>query len=396
MISLSCKKKEEGQEVAAVVRSENNTAPAYSDAEGMKYVLSLLDQSVREALDEKYGKDPDPLITRRIWDEKRFFAEKGALPYIAQLHELTLRLRERGLPWFVNLSGGSSLILYLLGILRGDPLPPHYYDTGTKEITFADVCCRDGLDLEDSFGVIGDGHDIPWQLMFPHRNGQLGIDLRVPADLYDEIRAGTDSLLLFRNGIRRDPSSDSPEDRIIRLVKGVNIICCIPEEEVQRWDGTHEFAPGEKRALIMQNWRIFAGRDPEHPDRDDLWDGYPEPESVADVIYMNGLSHSRSGRDDVTRMMLDKMGYSYSDLIAFKEDYFRYLTDHGMKTDDAVRETIRARFGTVHGSAWDHVPPGFTAARDKWVLSRVDASGYLWSKECSVEHILYKMRLMVK
>lgn len=366
----------------------------YSDAKDMKDILRLLDRSILEALEEKYGESPDPLITRRVWEEWGFFAEKGVLPYIAELHELTLRLRERNLPCFIHLSGGSSLILYLLGILRGNPLPPHYYDSEEKQITLADDRCRDGFDLKDSFRAIGDGHNIPWQLMFPGSDGKVGIDLLVPVDLYDEIQAGIDRLLLFRNEILRDPSADNPEDNIIRLGKGLNIICCIPDDEVKSWDGAHKFEPGEKRAMIMKNWRIFISSDLEHPDQGDVWNGYPEPESVADVIYMNGLSHFGSARDDVTRMMLEKMRYRYSDLIVFREDYFEYLTDHGMKTQDAVRETVRAKFGSMRGSAWDHVPPEFTEAKDKWVLSRVDASRCLWPKACSLENILYKMRLM--
>lgn len=86
-----------------------------------------LRQIIENALYQKYGDKPDELIKKRIIDEWAAMERSDTVLDVAALYELVIWLKKNNHPYWMRGCAGSSLILYLLEITFGNPLPPHYH-----------------------------------------------------------------------------------------------------------------------------------------------------------------------------------------------------------------------------------------------------------------------------
>lgn len=74
-------------------------------------------------------------------------------------------------------------------------------------------------------------------------------------------------------------------------------------------------------------------------------------------------------------------------MIAFRDDVFCYLTDHGFSEVDAWRGMERTR----KGRGLPVITPEMISARDFWVLGICNKVKYLLPKSHAVEYLLFKL-----
>ena len=146
-----------------------------------------LKRILRMRMQEKYGLCPEDYICDRLEEEWRAVESLGLLEHVWVLEKLVQWLKKKQYPFWLRGTACSSLILYLLGITRANPLPPHYYCPYCKNILWM-IGCKDGFDLSDTqlckdkTVMINDGHDLPWQSVWGVKKGYLEIDM--PKQLY--------------------------------------------------------------------------------------------------------------------------------------------------------------------------------------------------------------------
>ena len=90
--------------------------------------------------------------------------------------------------------------------------------------------------------------------------------------------------------------------------------------------------------------------------------------------------------------MIDKMMYHPADLIAFRDDIYRYLLDHGFTEEDAWKGMKRVG----EGRGLPAVTSEMLKGRDNWVLNRCEKAAYLCSKAYVVEKVLFNLKLLLK
>ena len=81
---------------------------------------------IDHALQEKYGKEPPAEVIRRIKEEWQAIEESKIYFDIYNLYKRSLWLKQNNCKFYIRGTAGSSFILYLLGITRGNPMPDCY------------------------------------------------------------------------------------------------------------------------------------------------------------------------------------------------------------------------------------------------------------------------------
>lgn len=130
-------------------------------------------EQILDAIHDKYGSRPDLLIVTRVQEEWAAIRRRKAAAEVAFLHEFTRWLRAERLPYVMSGSGGTSLILYLLGVTFGNPLPSHLFCPRCGRIQWMPEY-EDGFDIpkgqhvcpDDGTVMVGDGHDLSWELLW--------------------------------------------------------------------------------------------------------------------------------------------------------------------------------------------------------------------------------------
>ena len=82
----------------------------------------------------KYGLTPDYEMIKRVKEEWEAMKNSDSILDIAMLNEFVLWLKKERIPYWMSGTAGSSFILYLLGITRGNPLKPHFYCLECKHV----------------------------------------------------------------------------------------------------------------------------------------------------------------------------------------------------------------------------------------------------------------------
>lgn len=136
---------------------------------------------------------------------------------------------------------------------------------------------------------------------------------------------------------------------------------------------------------MVYGWRNYISYEPS--DENDYFINH-EPCSVADFIGLIGLLHSVGAWDEITEMMVTEMGYSYSDLICFRDDVFSYLTEH----DFLEKESWKGMESVRKGRGLPFFNQEMVAARDKWVLARLEQVHYLFPKADVVENLMFRLK----
>lgn len=355
-------------------------------------IESALREEVFAALQRRYSLLPDPEILRRVNDEWAALRASQTIPEAAALYELTLWLRRRGFPYWLCGSCGSSLLFYLLGMTSANPLPPHYYCPQCRQVHWVPYRF-DGFDLperrvceEDGAPLLGDGHNIPWQSLWSGEGDFLPdgqYQMRLSSAAYPALSPFLKNHWL--RGLRPGGGAAEPYPnvRVIKLSCLSLVFTIDPGEVSPDFHNVELNASCVAPALADSESLMNPDRDTEEPGTP-----LPPPRSFAELVYSCGLLHSAGVWDRRAALMVNQLGYTLPDLIAFRDDVFFYLRSHGFDLPEARRGMDQVR----RGRGLPRVTEEMRSAGDKWILSRCGSAEYLFSKAHVVEWILYRLK----
>ncbi|MDO4562668.1 MAG: DnaB-like helicase C-terminal domain-containing protein [Clostridia bacterium] len=358
-------------------------------------ILSLLWDTVQSAVSDQYGNTPDSEITERVRQEWNAMERSNSVLDVAALFELTLWLKENNIPYMVRGCGGSSFILFLLGVTFGNPMPPHYHCPHCHTIHWA-TNHLDGFDLpqgkvceRDGRQLTSDGHNIPWQTLFGYGEYIPVFDIDLPAYLYDDFVSAVETHWL--NKYKSDTEHDMPNDtsKISKHFFNLNFIFLLDNVLIHKSFHTKALNVSCVE-LALNAWQTllkYTEYYKEHYDDEVM----PPPDSFADLISLFGIMHSTGTWDEAASAMNLYLDYSLSDMIAFRDDVYHYLLAHNFLEKDAWREMNRVRMGNNLRAVTDEMK----ISRDKWVLNRCERIAYLFPKSHAVEYILFWLKAMV-
>lgn len=386
-----------------------------------------LDRLLRDRLHTEYGNNPDDRIRFRWQEEWSSVFDTGehlitnetrdGVLDLASLYELSFWLKDRNIPYWVCSSAGSSFLLYLLGITAVNPLPPHLSCPACGHMEWLPAIGITCSGKEDAFDcsiqpaerlcpscgkakMRADGYNLPWQMCWGMRKeaGEERWQQVKRHGICFEIRTTTDIIPTLRNEMAHHwLHRYYPEDCFTEKRYGSSILLKLPHLSICGCYARSELAPDfYERTAGEEEWKaLLAEPDAVTPllkrREDDLpfEDGYVPPvHSFSDLVYLHGLISSTGVWNACSEMMVREMGYSISQLIVFREDVFWYLREHGFTEADAWYYAEM----TGHGK---HVIPSseeMINARDRWVLSRLDRTRYLFPKAHEIEYLIFLMR----
>lgn len=352
-------------------------------------IAASLGESVSEALLMRYGSAPNAEIIKRVRDEWAAMENCGDILDVAAVYELTAWLKAQRKPYWMNGTAGSSFILYLLGVILGNPLPPHYYCPQCHQVTWQ-TSHADGFDLppnqscpNDNTFLCGDGHNIPWQTHWGYGK-KPSYDIHVTESLTEEMWTFLQSHWLpeLRAGGKPEVRGDGANPCFIRFSR-CSIACTLDPNKVSPYfyDIMRPDASCTYNAVTM-----MPAADHEAKKTARLQSNPMHP--FADLVARFGLAHSTGVWDEEACFMVERLGYSISDLITHREDIFFYLLSHGFSEEDAWYGMDCVR----RGKGLPIVTDEMALAHDKWVVDRCDKIAYLFPKAHALEYIFYCLR----
>ncbi len=102
-----------------------------------KCIADSLEADVDKMIYEKYGKNPDQVIIKRMRQEWTALLEIDAVPELAAVYELTMWLKTHAHPYWIGGNAPSGFVPYLLGITRVNPLPT---ELGGQNLVWQEFC----------------------------------------------------------------------------------------------------------------------------------------------------------------------------------------------------------------------------------------------------------------
>lgn len=350
-------------------------------------VEGKLRQIIDTALVQKYGDTPDEVIAKRITEEWAAMERTNVIHDVAALYELAVWLKKNRHPYWLRGCAGSSFILYLLGITTGNPLPSHYYCPICKSVQWQSLYA-DGFDLpqdvtcaNDDALLISDGHGIAWQIFFGFGDFSPVFDIDLPSDLYENVRGEWASHWLKTIDPCNVPANPYEGKRQCIKISKLSLMFHLDRDEISHTFYNHEYTAADREYMLLE-WNLLINNEA------NFTNDIPEPDRVADLISLFGLSYSAGAWDEATACMIEEMGYSPADMIAYRDDVYGYLIDHGFLEKDAWRGMNRVRKGLDFPVITDEM----RQARDKWVLSRCERIGYLSPKSHAVEYMFFTLK----
>lgn len=338
-----------------------------------------------EAVAKNYGKMPNETISKRIKEEWHAMERSELILDVAAMYEIVQWLKEHRYPYWMRGCTGSSFVLYMLGITTGNPLPPHLYCPDCKSVEFF-AQYRDGFDIiNEEDGTCGsriaDGHNIPWQTLWGYGDHQAVLDADLPKDLYEDFK----ELLANHWLIKFDSGNipNNPHEGMVDCLKlsNISLMFVLNSNEISPSFYDKEYT-AKDWVYMMENWQPLVQYE------EDCQLDIPTPSYFCDLVAMSGLLHATGAWDEETEFMVFQLGYSLSDMIAFRDDVFFYLMDHDFIEKDAWRGMNRVRKGLELPVITDEM----VRARDLWVLGRCHHIKYLFPKAHAVEYIFFKLR----
>ena len=111
----------------------------------------------------------------RLDKELDYMEAHGMLHDLEVLYQWSRELEDKNIKYYCSGATATSFALYILGISRTNPLPPHRYCEQCGRIEFTFEINNEGFDLHDedcSCGgqLIGDGHFLDHRLLFRMNN----------------------------------------------------------------------------------------------------------------------------------------------------------------------------------------------------------------------------------
>ncbi len=353
---------------------------------------------------DEYGIEPDddPVIGERLREELGAIVENGNLHDIAVLHELSEWMRKDKHPFWLTGSAGSSLLLYLLRITRCNPLFPHYYYCGNADVLSGyhryneDVMAkilwfrpenayRDGFDAPqlkgpDGYGLYGNGHDIPWKILWPDDRPSW-FEVRLPAALMDDVKHWLGGHWIFTRCPHLKAEYPAP-DRI--HFSHIQLRFDIDEDRISHREMRDAYDISKRSrdgwaGLVIGTSAGSAGMAAAFTEISKL-------ELFSDAVYLYGILNTNDVRDREIIGMMKEKNMKLSDLVIFKDDVFHYLKKHGF-SDAAASFGTRA-VNSGHGLA--EIRSSMRDSDDSWIIDWCSSIKYLIPKAHAIEHLIFK------
>ena len=123
-----------------------------------------IEEKILNAFKKKYIHGVSSLIENRLYEEIGILQRFDLMDEIETLSNWKKNIQ--GIRYYAGDVTANSLVLYILGLTKTNPLPPHYYCEDCRMVKFIDSkSIKDGYDLKDkqcSCGgtMVGDGHNL--------------------------------------------------------------------------------------------------------------------------------------------------------------------------------------------------------------------------------------------
>ena len=350
-----------------------------------------LGSRIQEALREKYGKDSDPVIINRVEEEKKAIERTNSATDFVSFINIINWVKEKKNPYWAAGASGSSFILYLLGITRGNPLLPHLYCPKCKK-TYFGVLSGDGFDrfcIKDpkieccnncGNELIGDGHDIPWQVLWGYGDREISFTVRIPAVLKEALNKKINDLWAGESNVTAQAGLADDVEHFgnieIDYMTGN-----LPEKRNE-----HYLDKAEIQGSI-DHWKDILEVD--HEEKLDV----TAPEDFEDLIYDFGHLHSTGPWNKKTKFLCAEFGYRPAAIPAFRDDVFKYYLRHHKDEETAWKIMESVRKG--RGVPVEEGAPDDKNSPDQWEEYVFDNMiKYLFPKAHAVEYILYCILLL--
>ena len=295
-------------------------------------IRSDLETELREKYRKKYSEN-NPMAEKRVREEWQAVLETENLISLAETADLAFRLQKEKLPYWVRGTGGSSFLLYLLGVTGGNPLPPHFYCPRCRRI-FPAAGKKDGWDLPGRLcpvcgaPCLPDGHNIPWQIHWGCGEKSCSVDFQADCGLGGKIREAAETHWLRK----LEPET---ELRYTRLEGGSAIVHLGAVSAAC----TGEFGGKKRKASgilypfpLNRAVRLYR----EHFEEE----GIPLPETAADLISSLGLIRENGTWNEELRNRMEKEHLAAGELVVFRDDLFRRLRDTGCGLREALDRAL--------------------------------------------------------
>lgn len=218
---------------------------------------------------------------------------------------------------------------------------------------------------KDGSRLVTDGHNIPWQSLWGYEDNKIVFTIDLPIESYDRIRKFWED---YQYHILKEENLLEIREEFMGL-RFLNIDYVFAIEEVNS-----NFY--EKDLNIDKALKIF--------DLDEL----PRPQKFSDLLYGLGLNNSTGAWTEKTRYMVENLGMSLSDMIAFREDIYFYLLEHNFCLEEAWLGANSFR----RPDPFFEITEEMDYAADKWKLAICQDIKYLFPKANDLEYIIFKMK----
>lgn len=300
-----------------------------------------LKQVCYDAAYQKYGNPLPKLIENRLLEELQAIGKHS----LESMYLLPIKLAEKckELNSMVLPRGcsGNSLILYLGGLTKVNPLPPHYYCHSCKLTEFVtEETCNSGLDFvtpekektcpKCGVNLQGDGNRLDYEFLMGADGSKLPdiefeIDFSYQQELVSYLQTfiPEDPNLKIANDRFRLRLIDSPE---ISLLKKLEILTGVPSDDI------HPAKVDIPAFCSMGNYDGILS----YPE---LFQTY-QPKTFSDLVTIYGIHHGTWRQDE--KISLQK---AHQGAFVFRDDIMAQLCDADIDKAEAFRISEIVRKG---------------------------------------------------
>ena len=357
-----------------VARCFNNTLILDSEINYNLYKL------ITESLEEMYGKNPDPLIEKRVQDEWTCLQNSDSVFTICLLLEIVNNLVLFNIPYSIRHSGNASFILYLLGITNINPLPPHFHCLECHSVSW-DHLSKCGLDLAkekhchtDNSFMYPKGFNIPWEPHLLHAQDHCFF-ISISPNMYEDILH-----ILSMVGINYFDQLTSYSPKKHMIIEANNIIFHFNLPNVCFNESPMDMNNVDKDAIIEMARQYALTTMP---------DLKVQINSFSDIISYLSILRTTFSDDTKLKVLINTLCYNPSELITCREDLYQYFIEHGCNENIAFKLMSNVRKGKYFLNNF----PSYEmhTARDKWVVGFCEDIRYLPSKTEIIEDLLFNL-----
>lgn len=382
------------------------------DTKGVFATKKQLWNKAFDAMCERYGNPVPVAIANRFLTEQAEMQNTDSIVYFDMLSVLLADAEKRCEYVMVKGGTGASLVAYLLGATKINPLKPHYRCTACHRVVFDDSTA-DGWDLppkECTCGraMITDGHDIPFENCRHEVNHGSHVFVSVSPDFFRPAVECIEDYFKEYTLTRKEWEADRFITIKVSSENAEGSIAVIAAEEYTRFQTLAQ-------ATATSFDRIpFASDEILREFRSGSTDGIPEfqikymkhmlhavpANSFYDLVQIFGLSHGTGVWIDNAEKLVAQ-GTPVGKVIAYGDDVFRHmqermiskgLTDTGFAYTvmENTRRGLYAKNGIPH-----HIKMQLKSiGMDDWFIDSIGKIKILMHKAHGVSYIQLAAMLM--